>query len=89
MGAGAVGQFFARFFRFGLGWGAYFIPLCLILLGIHLLQREKIIPSSRLTGTGLLLLVLLTFFHLRFPKTEVWSHAWAGREGASSAPFLH
>jgi len=81
MGAGAVGQFFARFFRVGLGWGAYFIPLCLILLGIHLLQREKIIPSSRLTGTGLLLLVLLTFFHLRFPKTEVWSHAWAGEGG--------
>jgi S-DNA-T family DNA segregation ATPase FtsK/SpoIIIE len=79
--AGALGQFFARLFRVSLGWGAYFIPFCLILLGILFLQREKRFFSSRLTGTLLLLLVLLTLFHLPYPKTEIWSYAWAGEGG--------
>ena len=81
LGAGALGRFFARIFRLGLGWGAYFIPLCLILLGILLMQRERKISSSRFTGTLLLVLVLLTLFHLQYPKTEVWSYAWAGEGG--------
>ncbi|NLJ33124.1 MAG: DNA translocase FtsK [Firmicutes bacterium] len=79
-GAGALGQLLRRFFRLSLGWGAYLVPFCISLTGVMIQRRERL-SNTRVTGIGLLILVLAAFSHLRYPPGEAWALALEGEGG--------
>jgi len=74
------------------GWGAFVLPIALLVIGLWLVLRhiERLpLPSvERAAGVALLYLNLLAWMHILAPGTDPWAIAKAGQGGGYLGGFF-
>lgn len=78
---GKIGQFISRILEVTAGRGRFLVPVFLAVLGINLLIRGRLTPSTRGVGVIILFSTFLTYLHTSFPPEEAFSYAMKGMGG--------
>lgn len=79
---GTAGHFLNLFLSIAAGKGRYLLPPLLIILGIKILKERKNIQlTPQICGMALLLVIVLSFFHLSIPLEDTFHTAQKGGGG--------
>ncbi len=88
---GYLGVVIARALTLAFGFGAYAVPVLLLVIGVlFALERPQFASPRALTGAGVLLVVLLTFAAMQVPAESRFDAGWvAGNGGYVGAALAH
>ena len=79
---GAFGQFLNQCLSVAAGQGRLLIPALFLLLGIKIIrERSKVKLDTQITGTALLMFLILSFIHLSIPVSASFNAGQKGEGG--------